>query len=161
MAARMSSSLASGRPSVTFSRTLIENSVASSNAVATMRRRLCRVRSRVSTPSMVTRPAVASYSRGTSAGERRLAGPGGADDGDGLARRDVEVDVLQHELVGVGVVEVDVLEAQVAGWRASRSMSPPTMLDFVSKMSSTRSAAVMASCAIARMTPSDSIGQIS
>ena len=50
-----------------FSRAHIENSVGSSNAVATIVRRLASSRSRTSTPSMVTRPAVTSYSRGTSA----------------------------------------------------------------------------------------------
>ena len=47
-------------------------------------------------------------------GERRLARPGRADQRKGLARRDVEVHVAQHELVGsVGKGEVDVLETQV------------------------------------------------
>ena len=48
-------------------------------------------------------------------GEDRLAAAGGAHQRDGLARLDVEVDVAQHELVGlVGEREVDVLETQVA-----------------------------------------------
>ncbi len=47
--------------------TLIEKSVASSNAVATVERSEGSVRSRTSWPSMVTRPEVTSRSRGTSA----------------------------------------------------------------------------------------------
>ena len=54
------SSVAAGRPSVTFSRTLIENSVASSKAVATSVRSWASGRSRTSCPSSVTRPAVTS-----------------------------------------------------------------------------------------------------
>ena len=46
-------------------------------------------------------------------GDRRLAGAGGADEGDGLAGADVEVDVRQDRLVGA-VAEGDVLVADVA-----------------------------------------------
>ena len=55
-----SASVASGRPRVRFSRTLIENSVASSKAVATTLRSWVSGRSRTSTPSRVTRPEVTS-----------------------------------------------------------------------------------------------------
>ena len=89
-------------------------------------------------------------------GQRGLAGAGGADDRDGLAGRDLEVDVAQHRLVGcVGEGEADVLEAQVAARRSTTARSPPTMSGSVSKISRIRSAAVIASCAMARMTPSD------
>ena len=59
-------------------------------------------------------------------GEARLAAAGGPDQRDRLARQDLEVDVAQHELVGlVGEGEVDVLEAQVAalgGHRLARAV---------------------------------------
>ena len=55
------------RPRVRFSRALIENSVGSSNAVATSWRRWARSRSRTSTPSIVTAPPVTSNNRGTNA----------------------------------------------------------------------------------------------
>ena len=66
-AASISSSVASGRPSSTFSRTLIENSTGSSNTVAICCATTVRRRSRTSTPSRVIRPAVTSYSRDGSA----------------------------------------------------------------------------------------------
>ena len=49
-------SVASGRPSMRFSATDIENSVGSSNAVATICRSAVRLRSRTSTPSIGSRP---------------------------------------------------------------------------------------------------------
>ncbi len=52
---------------------------------------------------------------GEQAGHGRLAGTGPADDGHGLARGDVEVEVGQHQLLGVLVVgEVHVAEPDVA-----------------------------------------------
>jgi hypothetical protein len=68
-------SLASGRPSVTFSRTLAENNVASSNAVATVARSSSRRRSRMSHPPMEMHPAVTSYSRGTNSSSVVLPDP--------------------------------------------------------------------------------------
>ena len=65
-ASAISSSVASGRPRVRFSRTLIENSVASSKATPTTERSESRVTSRMSRPSSVIRPAVTSIRRGTS-----------------------------------------------------------------------------------------------
>ena len=64
-ASAICSGVASGRPRVRFSRTDIENSVGSSNAVATTERSESRVRLRMSCPSMVIDPAVTSYRRGT------------------------------------------------------------------------------------------------
>ena len=63
---------------------------------------------------MVIRPPVTSYSRGTSAVSEVFPGAGGAHEGEGLAGRQVEVDVAQDGRVGAGIGEVDVLEAQVA-----------------------------------------------
>ena len=60
MAARISASLASGRPSARFSRTLIENRVGSSNATPTICRSEPSWKSRTSRPSIVMRPAVTS-----------------------------------------------------------------------------------------------------
>ena len=56
-----------GAPSSTLSRTDAENSVASSNAIATCVRSSLRVSARTSTPSIARRPPVTSKSRGTSA----------------------------------------------------------------------------------------------
>ena len=160
-AASTSSSAASERPRVTFSRALIENSVGSSNAVATRLRRATSVE--VAHVDTVDGDAAAGdveqprHERG----QGGLAGTGGADEGQRLARRHVEVDVTQHRLVGgVGEGEVDVLEAQVAT-RDLTCRSPATMSGSVSKISRTRAAAVMASCAMARMTPSDETGHTS
>ncbi len=58
-------------------------------------------------------------------------------------------------------MEVDVLEAQVTLRRRAASTVPPVTDDFVSKISITRSAAVIASCAIAKMIPRAAIGQTS
>ena len=58
-----SSSVPSGRPSSTFSRTDAENSVGSSKATAICPRRSARSRSRMSTPSSRIEPSVTSYSR--------------------------------------------------------------------------------------------------
>ena len=60
MADAISSSVASARPRVRFSRALMEKSVGSSKAVATRVRRWPSSRSRTSMPSMVTRPPVTS-----------------------------------------------------------------------------------------------------
>ena len=52
---------------------------------------------------------------GEQAGHRRLAGARPPDDGHRLARGDVQVEVGQHQLLGVlGVGEVDVAEPHVA-----------------------------------------------
>ena len=68
----------------------------------------------------MTRPAGHVVQPRDQRGQRGLAGAGGADDGDRLAGRDVEVHVVQHRLVGlVGEGEADALEAQVAA-RAAR-----------------------------------------
>ena len=77
--------------------------------------------------------------------------------------REVEVDVAQDELVGlVGEGEVDVLEAQVTAVGGRRSAAvPSTMSGSVSKISRMRAAAVIASCAIARITPSEATGHTS
>ena len=66
---------------------------------------------------------------------------------------------MQHGLVGVGEVEADVLEAQVTAGAARARGSPPVIADLVSKISLTRSAAVIASWAIARITPRAAMGQ--
>ena len=111
----MSASVASARPRVRFSRALIENSVGSSKAVATRERRWLEVE--VADVDAVDRDPAAGdvVEPRHQGGQDGLAGAGRADQGDGLAGRDVEVDVAQHRLVGlVGEREVDVLEAQVA-----------------------------------------------
>ena len=105
---------ASGRPSAMFSRADIENSTGSSNAVATSSRSRSRRRSRTSTPSRVMRPPVTSQSRATRLVKIVLPEPVAPDEGDGLARRQVQVDVVQDVGVGVGEAEGDVLEGQLA-----------------------------------------------
>ena len=58
---------------------------------------------------------------GQQRGERALAGRGGADDRDGAARLDGEVDVLEQPLAGrVGVAQVLDLEPGAAGGRGRR-----------------------------------------
>ena len=150
------------RPRVRFSRALIENSVGSSNAVATSWRRWARSRSRTSTPSIVTAPAGHVEQPRHQRGQAGLAGPGGADDGDRLARADVEVDVAQHRLVE-RAGEARSRRARSAGGRGAASIVrvPLTMSDSVSKISRIRAAEVIASCAIARMMPSDETGHTS
>ena len=64
-AARIASSVASLTPKPTFSRTLAENSVGSSNAQPTRLRSSGSGSSRMSVPSSVIRPPVTSASRGT------------------------------------------------------------------------------------------------
>ena len=118
----ISSSVASARPSVRFSRALIENSVGSSNAVATSGAELLeRV---VADVDAVDRDPAAGHvvQPGDQRGQRGLAGAGGADQRERLARAQVEVDVAQHRGVGAGEGEVDVLEAQVA--QGGRRRSP-------------------------------------
>ena len=57
-------------------------------------------------------------------GQRRLAGAGAADQGDGLARGDPQVDALQRErALGVGEVEVAKLQVEQAP-RVARSRPP-------------------------------------
>ncbi len=85
-ASATSASLASGYPSVRLSRTLEENSVASSKATDTRLRSEVSCRSRMSRPSIVMRPAVTSYSRGTSADRVVLPLPVTPDDRERLAR---------------------------------------------------------------------------
>ena len=135
---RISSSVASARPSVRFSRALIENSVGSSNAVATSARRCASVE--VADVDAVDRhPAAGDVveprhqrrsgwsCRSRSRPPARRVSPG----------RDVEVDVAQHQLVGrVGEGEVDVLEAQVPPVRSTvTALGPTTMSGSVSKIS--------------------------
>ena len=56
---------------------------------------------------------------GEQAGHGGLAGPGPPDDGDGLTRWDVQVEVGEHQLLGLGRVgEVHMTEADVAGARS-------------------------------------------
>ena len=114
-ASSTSASVASGRPSVRFSRTLIEKSVASSNAVATTVRSWASGRSRTSTPSRVTRPAVTSKSRPTSAVSVVLPEPVAPTRATVSPGRDVEVDAVEHRPVGARVGEADALEAQPGG----------------------------------------------
>ncbi len=71
-AAHTSSSLPSGCPSSTFSRTEAENRVGSSNATATRRRRSARSRSRTSVPSKRMWPPETSYNRFDQGRQRRL-----------------------------------------------------------------------------------------
>ena len=71
----MSSSDAPGAPNVTFSRTLAENSVASSNAQATVPRSASSGRALMSVPSSRIDPALTSASRGTSCSKVVLPEP--------------------------------------------------------------------------------------
>ena len=84
---------ASGRPRVTFSRTLAENRIGSSKAVATTVRSSGRATSRTSMPVDRHPAAVTSASRGSEHRERRLARPARADEREGLAGLELEVDV--------------------------------------------------------------------
>ena len=69
------SSVASGAPNVTFSRTLTENRVGSSNPQPTRVRSTGSGRSRMSVPFTVIDPAVGSASRGTSCSSVVLPDP--------------------------------------------------------------------------------------
>ena len=104
--------VASGWPRVRFSRTDIENSVGSSNAVATTERRESRVRLADVVPVDGDRPGRDVVQARHEAGEDGLARPGGADDRDGLARGQVEVDVVQDVVPAVGEPEADAAEPQ-------------------------------------------------
>src|SRR5215217_148985 len=104
-----SSSVASGRPRVRFSRTLMENSVASSKATATQLRQR-------QVPDVVPvdgHPATGDVVEPVDQRrQRRLARAGGSDQRDGLSGLEVEVDGVEHRMVGAGVDETDALEAQ-------------------------------------------------
>src|SRR5215213_4637725 len=55
---------------------------------------------------------------GDQLGQHRLSRTGGADDREGLARRDVEIDVMQDISVRVRKTEADTVEAHIArDWR--------------------------------------------
>src|SRR4029434_6490198 len=58
--------------------------------------------------------------------QRRLAGAGGADDGDALARPHVEVDALQHPWSVVGIAKPQIARRDGASQRAGIG---PVMLD--------------------------------
>ena len=77
MACAISSSVACGLPSRRFSATDIENSVGSSNAVATVCRSADSDSSRMSLPSMRIAPSVTSYSRDSSAASTDFPEPVG------------------------------------------------------------------------------------
>ena len=77
-------------------------------------------RSRTSTPSTRTSPPVASNEPRHQVDQRRLAGAGGADHRDGLARLGAEGDVVQHRLVGAGVGERHVVELERAAHSGRR-----------------------------------------
>ncbi len=101
----------------------------------------------------MTRPAVTSYSRGTSAVSVVLPEPVAPTTATVSPGCDLEVDVAQHRLVGLRPGSAKptpskrrcprgAVEHPVAGRRSTGS---------VSKISLIRAAAVIASCAIARM----------
>ncbi len=73
-------------------------------------RRDAAVRSRTSTPPIRTAPASTSYRRGEELGDGRLAGAGGADEGDGPAGFGAEGDAVQHLGAAAGVEGGDLLQ---------------------------------------------------
>ena len=109
------SSDASGRPRVTFSLTLTENRVGSSNAQATVVRSSASGRSRMSVPSSLMLPRRGVGEADDQAEQGRLARAGRADQGDGLAGGQFQADVAQDRATGAGIAEGDVLQCQAGG----------------------------------------------
>ncbi len=99
------SSVAPGLPSATFSLTLAENSVGSSNAQATSVRRRRAAGRGCRCPSSRIVPPVASASRATSAAAWSCLSPVRADQGDRLAGGQFQADVAQHGPVAARVGE--------------------------------------------------------
>ena len=92
-------------------------------------------------PSTVIRPAVDLVEAHQQVDERRLAGAGGPDDGDRLARLDDQVQVLDERRVGL-VAERDALERDPAGGLAParRGVAVSGISSASSSSSKTRSA---------------------
>ena len=129
------------RPRVRFSRALIENSVGSSNAVATSERRWPQVEL-ADVDAVDGDPAAGDVVEPRhQGGEDGLAGAGGADQRDGLARPDLEVDAAQHRARRSRGTRSR--RARTAGGPRGCSMtrSPDTMSGSVSKISRIRAAA--------------------
>jgi hypothetical protein len=143
-----------------FSATDIENSVGSSNAVATAWRSASRLSSRMSRPSMRISPSVTSYSRDSSAASTDLPEP---------------VDPTSASVSPGSTVTLTWRNAQASesGKRKPTSTSssrPPRGASFdgpsvislgASKISAIRVAAVNDSCVIDNKKPSDAIGHTS
>ena len=165
MAARISSSVAglsAPRPRARFSATDIENSVGSSNAVATAVRRAGSDSSRMSRPSSRIAPSVTSYSRENNA-----------------ARTDFPEPVAPTRAnVCPGSTVTDTWRSAQSSGAASGNRKPtsrnsrcpprgtvvtgPSVISTgASKISATRSAAVMDSCIIDSRKPSDAMGHTS
>ena len=108
-------SVASALPRETFSRTLAEKSVASSKPTATWRR--SDRKRRVADVDAVDRHPTIGHVVETRYQHRqaRLAGARESDEGDRLARLDLEVDVLEDPVAVTGVTEVDRFELHVPG----------------------------------------------
>ena len=93
-------------------------------------------------------------------GERRLARSGGADERDGLAGLDVEVDAVEHRRRRARIVEADALEPQPGGEPTAAGGAPGRSATVIGASSSSpiRSQALAVSCANANRKPSDRIG---
>src|SRR6478672_1306266 len=152
IAERIWSSSASARPSVRFSRALMEKSVGSSKAVATSERRWARLMSRTSTPSMVTRPAVTSYRRGTS--PVRIVFPEPVAPTSATVSPGATSRLTSRSTSSSGASGNAKSTCSRRRWPRGRSTTavPETMSGSVSKISRMRAAAVMASWPIARIT---------
>ena len=155
------SSLASGLPSVRFSATDIENSVGSSNAVATACRSAGSDSSRMSWPSTQDRALGDVVEPRQQRHQHRLARTGRPDQGERLAGFDGDVDVAQRprrRCRGTGTRRRRV----PAGHRAGRRCRGPSVISRgASKISATRLAAVMDSCVIDSRKPSEAMGHTS
>ena len=162
IACSTSASVASGRPSVRFSRTDIENSVGSSNAVATALRSEGSVRSRMSTPSSRMRPSVTSYRRGTSAVSSDLpdpVAPTSATVSPGCRSRSTPRSV--HSSGRASGKRNPTFSRRRWPRGAASSRSPSSMVRSSSKTCTMRSAAVIDSWVIDSRKPSEEIGQTS
>ncbi len=91
-------------PKAMFSAIVRENRKISCSIVAICARRLSRLHSRTSTPSISTRPAAGSKVRLSSLVSVRLARAGLPDDRDGLAGLGGKRDIAQHALCAPGAV---------------------------------------------------------
>ena len=85
----------------------------SSNTTPMLRRSESRCTSRTSTPSIVIAPGVHVVEARQHQRDGRLARPGAADERDRLARRDGEVEVVEHR-IGRRVAERHVVEPHLA-----------------------------------------------
>ena len=115
--------------------------------------------SRMSTPSIVMRPAVDLVEPHQQVDERRLAGAGRPDDRDRGARRDLEVEVVDERRLGlVAERHVRQLDPTLRRRRAAARLAASGISSASSSSSNTRSAEAIADWNTLRMQASWVIG---